>query len=61
MAPEEIIKAWHVKEGDVLPGDVRVISVLREPIGRTLWVSTDEPRCAFLYADSLVVVVRGMR
>jgi hypothetical protein len=58
-ARTENVPAWHVSEGDRLPGDVTVLAVYREPVGRTVRIVTDEPASADLPAGSPVAVVRG--
>lgn len=55
------VPAWHLAEGDVLPGDFTIISVSREVRSRTVRVVTDEPAVAELPADSPVPVVRQRR
>lgn len=54
----ETIEAWHLRGGDVLPGGVRVLTVHREPVRRTVRVVTDEPASADLAGDAPVAVVR---
>lgn len=57
----DTVPAWHLTEGDELPGRVMVISVQREAVRRTVRVCTDEPAVADLDADSPVAVVRQVR
>jgi hypothetical protein len=52
------IAAWDLAEGDVLPGERRVIEVRRDAKARTVTVVTDEPTRAVLAASDLVPVVR---
>ena len=54
----ETIDAWNLRGGDELPGGVRVLTVHREPVRRTVRVVTDEPASADLPGDSPVAAVR---
>jgi hypothetical protein len=54
----ETIEAWHLHSGDELPGGVRVLTVNREAVRRTVRVVTDEPASADLPGDSPIAVVR---
>lgn len=57
-ARPETVEAWHLAEGDELPGGARVLSVQREPVARTVRVATDAPQVAVLPADHPVTVAR---
>ena len=56
--PTETVTAWDLVPGDELPGGVRVLTIHREPVRRTVRVVTDEPASADLPGDSPIAVVR---
>jgi hypothetical protein len=56
----ELIDAWNLAPGDELPGGIRVLSVHREVVARTVRVLTDEPAASELPGDSPVPVIRRL-
>ena len=54
----ELVRAWRLAEGDVLPGGVTIAILRRDVVTGEVVFATDDGRRAVLGQDTRVVVMR---